>query len=499
MSVVVELRPSVSWLKGTHERHLRRTMPNEIFSSRHELVTRVLSRIEFLREVQGNPETDLPPFQPETVPADQVVVHKRSLIDECDIYSSASGYIFVLSFTAGEYIFNVTKGKGETEVYVGVLSTSNDDQMFIVARVVTSQNRMRANEVVIYRDRQQLNAVVTFMRELSDLNAYKTDEIKFFDGTIVSPDDLYWHFTHLLTAFDPTFKWTGVRFPIRVTVHDDDDDTTVTTYIKRPYVHMIMKYATPVEVDGRLTLLIETKHGIDSVQVLFPRDEKSIGLPALSNGAGLIVLMHCQQSLLTQVEVLAYNYPFLTPLSGATLELNFDGLPAVDDNFDIFDDDVSFISEAIVRLDRKKWVDGELDELPSHATLKMQTLPFNGLSILSLHLKENQVTWNKTEADGNTLFVLSDIEAPALRMKTKYRFVVAYVLDGKPHKRSLKFKTSNIASEDVTYSFDLPGPVRLYMNLAVAGKRRYALRQLYIDTLTKKEVEDDFEEWARLL
>jgi hypothetical protein len=499
MSVVVDLRPSVSWLKDTHESQVRRVAPNEIFSSRREIVARVLSRVEFLREVQGDADSDLPPYQPETVPDDQVVVHKRSLIDECDIYTSASGYIFVSSFVAGDYIFNVTKGKSETEVYVGVLSTSRDDQMFIVARVVTSQNRMHAHEVVIYKDSQRLNAVVTYMRELSDLNAHKTDEIIFFDGTTVSPEDLYWHYTHLLTAFDTAFKWTGVRFPIRVTVHDDDDDTTVTTYIKRPYVHMIMKYATPVEVNGTLTLLIETKHGVDSVQISFPRYDKSIGLPALSNGAGLIVLMHCEQSLLTQVEVLAYNYPFLTPLSGATLELDFEGLPAVDDNFDIFDDDVGFISEAIVRLERKKWVGGELDDIPSHAALKTQSLPFNGLSFLSLHMKEIEVVWKKTETDGNTLLVLSDLEAPVLRMKTKYRFVVAYVLDGKAHKRSLKFKTSNIASEDVAYSFDLPGPLRLYMVLAFAGKRRYALRSLYVDTLTKKEVEDDFEEWARSL
>lgn len=495
----ISLQPTLAWIKGTHEPHLRRSQPNEVYSSRKETVMRVLSRIEYLREIRVETGSTLPAFEPDVMPEQFTVVNRRSSIDECDIYTSSTGYRFAETFHAGDDVFTLEKSKNMTDVYVGVMSTSDSEQVFMVAKVDIVKNKLTAGEVIIYKDNEATQAVTTFLRDISSLPSYRSDAIRFFEGTTVTPEDLNWHYTELSRIFDSETTWTGVKFPLRVSDYDDRDDTFVETRILRPYVHMSMKYAAPKPVDGKLILFVDTKHGVGSVHCEFPTEATSIGMPALGDNSGLIVRFHCVDSALTQVDVLAYNFPFWTPLSGALPVEALPSLPAIDD----FDDDfLSFIGDAIKRQERKKWIDGELEEHPpSYAKLQSAVLPFNDLSSFSLYKGKKEFTWSSIESNNRTALLLRQVSGPRLRTKKKCRLVVAYVFDGVAHKHRLKFKTSNFDVDSLAYVFDLPGPIRLHLELTDAGQHHYAVAAIHIDTLAQKivSIDDDDEAWLRLL
>lgn len=481
---------STTWSIEPHDAHLRRAYPNEVYTNRAVTARRVLSRVAFLREIRTESESTLPPLEID----DARIITKRTPVDECDIYTLARPLRINTRFTIGSVLFSLKMNKNVENTYIGVLSTSEESQIFAVFNVFNEQ----AREIVLYQDKEDVRAVTTIMRDISALPSFASDAIRFLDDSTVTPEELSWHYLEMKRKTDASVLWTGVKFPLRISEFDNVDATFVETRIARPYVHMTMKYSTPVEVAGKLSLLVDTKHGVTGVHCEFPLDATSIGVPALGENSVLIARFRCVQSFLHEVDVLAYNFPFWTPLSGALPIVEELPLPALDD-VDFSD----FIGDAIRRQARKRWIDGELEEnAPVSDVLLPARFPFGALSSFSLFRGDEEVTWKSLASDGQTLLVLSRVDAFKLRTKKKWRLVVAYVLDGKAYKHNIKFKTTNISGEPLAYGFDLPGPLRFHMELVDDGEHHYALKTLYIDTLTKQQVTEDSDDdqlWERLL
>lgn len=480
---------SVDWTLEPHQVQLRRAYPNEVYSSRAAVAKKMLSRIEYLRQMGTAATSVLPSLELEGVS----VTSKSSPVDECDFYVPSTALRLRENFAMGAFSFSLKKLKREQKSYVGVIETGEEQQTLIIFFALNESIR----EIVVYRDKEDVRAVTTALRDITALSSYSSDAIRFIDNSVVTPEDLYWHYTEMKRKTDVSVLWSGVKFPLRVGNSDDLDTTRVETRIMRPYVHMTMTYELPVEVAGKMTLFVDTKHGVSSVHCEFPTDAVSIGVPALGDNSVLIVLFHCSQSLLQKVEVVAYNFPFWTPLSGALPLIDLPELPEIDDV-----DFSAFVGEAIKRQQHKRWIDGELEESPpTFDFLLPARLPFGALASFSLFHGTEPFTWSSINADGQTLLVLSQVKAPKLRIKKKWRFVCAYVLDGKAHKHHIKFKTTNVSGEPLVYSFNLPGPLRFWIELVDDGKRHYAVRTLYIDTLTKKEEVEDTDDdlWDRLL
>lgn len=484
------------------------------------MINRILSRVDFLTqtpEVSVSTTTELRvAFEPQ----DLQLSSRTTLTDECIIYTSNSGFRLRPTFIANDgdegegRVFKITFETKKNAIagdYIGLLSTGTYFQEFVLVSIDKDYN---TNRIVVYRDKEELRDIVTVFRDVSQLKNYASDSIQFIDGSNITPEELNWYYDILARPVkQSTVSWQGVKCPVVLLTSNEDD--THLTKIQRPYVHFSVNVDQPLE--DETLLIIETKLNVYSIHCNIPPNCTSIGMPAVSNNSGLIIKFTSSYDRLMYMEILAIDYPFRTSLSSASpstgvsddvfLPLNAIPLPDIEPLDDFFESNLDLVPddiiESCIRVHAKQWIEGEMEEFPPNvkATVTSKDINFQGLQKFSLHYGTTASRLGRILTDNKSLLILQDIWSPAvmLKEKTKYRLQVAYVFDGRPHKYKLKFKTSNIHGEPISYLFELPGPLDMHLVLT-DNNDAYSIDSVVLDTLKPAPPvdEDDDEEWAAL-
>jgi len=540
---LITLSTKAQWQRNPYMPHLRRTSP-QIYTGSRDIVNKVLSRADFLLQTPETSVVTLDDFRIAFEPQDIQTSSRTTTTDECLIYTSASGFQLRPTFIANDgddgqgKVFKITFETKKNAIagdYIGLMNTTATFQDFIL---VTIDNDYRTTRIIVYRDKEELNDIVTVFRDVSRLSDYASDTIQFIDGTSITPEDLSWYYDMLVRPLEKSdLDWQGVKCPVSLLTSNEDDEQI--TKIWRPYVQFNVTVDQLLEEET--LLFIETKRNVYSIHCRIPSNCTSIGLPAISNNSGLIVKFVSSADRIERMEVLAMDYPFRTSLSGATAwkittpssssssssstsvvddvpvlpsleDLPLDDLPTYDmvpleeiPSFeDIFGDDFGLnpedIIQSCIRVHTKQWIEGEMEEHPPVIEKVVSSnLNFQGLQKFSLHHGKTTSNIRTILTDGNSKIILRDIwsQPVILKEKSKHRLTVAYVLDGRRHKYKLKFKTSNIHGEHISYLFELPGPLHMHLVL-VDHNNAYEIDSIVIDTLKAPIQSDDDDEWASL-
>lgn len=483
----VYMQSVAQWRDEPYALHQRRLAPNEFYASRRDTINKVLARTTLLRgapllDVATTPELR---FENGLI---ESVEHRATADEAIDVYTLRKGQILGTSIfviygdnTPLSLEFENAKTTG---VYLGTISTAPDFQDFVLVEV---DNLLIISRATYYREWTSIYSVVNKFRDVEKVRDYQGDAITFIDNNVITVEDLLWHYTATSEVLAHESElWVGMRSPVRLLSSDGrfvDDNfvgATLTTRIIQPHVSMTLTFSEPPTIDENTVLIVETKKTVRSVRCVVPRDCTSIGMPASGEYSGLVVRVHLTDSTLTQLDILAFDFPFRTPINGATSLLT---MPATLNLDFVFDDDLeqSDIAASLARHARKQWIEGENEEMPPIPREPVAVRPIGWpLSKFNLHWGVHNIDMDGGLFSGSKL-VLDRPLAALLPAKKKVRMHVSYVLDRQPHKHRLKFKMSD-AEEVRSHVFELPGPLRLHLITAPADDG-YLVQTVIVDTL----------------
>ena len=527
----ITLSTKEQWRRNPYAPHLRRTFP-QIYTGTRSYINKVLSRVDLLVQMPEVSVSSADELHVAFQPRDVITSMRSSATDECTIYTSASGYELRPTLIANDgdegagkvykIIFDVKKDAVAGD-YIGLLGMGTYYQDFVL---ISIDKNYKTNRIIVYRDKEELHDIISVFRNVATLSDYSSDTIQFIDGSSITPEDLNWYYNILSRPLEKsTIVWEGVKCPISLLTSDEDD--THVTKVNRPYVHFSVNINQPWEEET--LLFIETKLNVYSIHCRIPPNCTSIGMPAVSTDSGLIVKFVSTHNRFVKMEVLAIDYPFRTSLSTAsfgtatqvddddafssfqTMELEpvpdaIIPLPEIDSLDDFFGNGIDLVPgdiiESCIRVHSKQWIEGEMEERPPALSTLTQTneLNFQGLKNFSLHHEKSHFRPQRILTDSKSIVVLRGTwqQPVTLKEKSNHRMHVAYIFNDRVYKHKLKFKTSNIHGEPLSYFFELPGPLHMHFILTDAG-RAYALNSIVVDTLkTPPAVSEDDEEWAAL-
>lgn len=491
----VQLQPLRKWRESSHVPHRRRASPNEMYTSGQDLINHALTRIALLHTSPVLDVPVLPVVAVENILSDTITTKSyQSPVDAVDEYEFLIGplaerEVFFTRDGNVPVLLNFPRQQDAEVSLAGVIATTPVYQDTIFVDV----NKLHVvTKISVYREYVALDVVKMAFRDVDRTAEHAEDAIRFIDGSTVGVEDLVWHYNFTTAqVVRESQLWAGMLFPVRIRdsnlqfVGGDDPGTDLLTYIIRPYVAMTLKFRQPPIVDEEVVLLAETKYSILCVSCQVPATGVSIGVPVVGDYSGMIVRLHTEGSMLHQIDVLAYDYPFRTSLADAVpllpmVDIDFASLFAVDD-LDPVD-----IGSALARDARKDWIEGEAEESVALVGDKLEsTTPRDWpLRRFLLRHRQDQIDARDARYEGSVMVV----RPPALWLpaKKKARMHVSYVFDGSAHKRGLKFKLSN-NTDPRSYLFELPGPLHLRLVLAPnEDASAHLLSEVFIDTLRRR-------------
>lgn len=494
------------WRQSPHALHLRRQGP-DVYTDKATMISLLLARVNALNALTLD-EGDLPQVQMD-VPA--LVVHRRRIpkaILNAHMYASDSVASNPLLFIYDDKLYSFEYEAGVAATYVAVLATTSDHQDFMFIAI---SDKGQFAQISIVRDIEELPVNRAVFRDTARLDEYDHELVPLVDG---SANDLRWHYDLIseMVSSDPN-HWIGVRCPLRVRaasgfVDDTIEGSLLTTHIQLPYVHMKLMFQPPQPLPfDDVLIVVETKRGARSVLCELPAEGISIGVPATGDRNGLIARMHVTDSALTRVDVLAVDFPFRTPLSGASTLATF----ASSFFAQLADDDELNIAGALERDERKTWIEPDVEEHPPSIGTKIgcEWPAHTGLENFVLRYRSARTSQLPPSWHGDSVLVI-DAGEIVLPAKDKVRLHVSYVLDGRTHKHRLKLKTPRVVDGERAYFFELPGPLHLRLVATPRGQDSFAVSTLVVDTqrtqlsapssplLLTSSTSDD-EDWAALL
>lgn len=486
----------VSWRESPHALNKRRSDP-DVYVDKASMISAIHARLIALNG-STNTEADLPLLQWQ-MPATEVRLRSNDK-------AMFSAYIFPpsvapnpIQFVYDDKPFTLDFAPGVSGTFVGVLDTTSTHQDLLI---MTIDEKRVYTQAIVLRDFEALEVVTTVFRDLDRLDEHDNDVMPLVDG---NANDLRWQYELFSTMLMQTpHQWIGVRCPVRVEtaegfVDDTSEDAFMTTHIQRPYVHMRIVFRTPRALHSNdVVLVVETKRSARSVHCEVPMNGTSIGVPAAGDSNGLIVRLHVSDSMLTQMDVLATDFPFRTPLGGAiTLAMFAANLFTQDDDFLSALD----IAGALDRVERKSWIEPDVEEHPPRLEIKIgsEWPAHTGVSNFTLRYRRMRTSESPPDWHGNSTLVV-DAKNIVLPAKDKVRMHASYVFDGKPHKYRLKMKTPRTIDGERTYFFELPGPMHMRLVVSPLGQDAFSIKTLVLDThRSPPPLTSDDENWAALL
>lgn len=486
----MNMEPMRDWRAQQYAPFPRRT---NVFVGKQEIARRTMARLAILRSAPQVAVSELPELIMVEAPPDAAVGEfRKGHFDSSETYAFSSPAplsnqnTFSYGGTLLSMAFPVDFASG---TYICALAVQDTYQDLLIVDV--DENRL-LSRMTLYRDGEEVASPVTLFRDVEKVREHAEDATTFIDGSTINAEDLLWHYsaTVEVVARD-SIPWVGVRCPISVrdargVVHGSSTPGVLdTTEIVLPYALLKLTFPQPPAIDETTVVLVETDQNLRSVVARIPLNCTSIGMPAVGDFSGLIVQFRVVDNLLQQISVLAFDFPFRTPLDQAL------PLAAVASNqlFDFVHDDdldIAHLAASIARQYHKTWIHAQPEEhLPVAHHLSPLIPATSPLTQFTLYLKKQQITIKQASYAGAKL-VWTAPTTKVWAAKKKARLRVSYVLNKKAHKRKLKIKVSNYEHPH-SYLFELPGPLHLHFIFAPHSSGGYTLDTIIADPL-KEEI-----------